>query len=80
MERLKDGDGIWKCDKDNMKVIATFYFLQLFSAQPLLEGYDNLPICFPSLNDNMFDSLYKDVNEEEVRDSLLLLVVSKPLA
>ncbi|KAK3183172.1 hypothetical protein Dsin_030458 [Dipteronia sinensis] len=40
------------------------------SAQSFLDGYDNLPVCFPTLNEMLYDDLHKDFKEEEVRDSL----------
>ncbi|KAK2653365.1 hypothetical protein Ddye_013221 [Dipteronia dyeriana] len=70
LESLKGEDGIRKCDKDNIKDIATSDFLQLFSANPSLNGYDCLSYSFPTLSKQSYDVLPKDVNEEEVRNSL----------
>ncbi|KAK1584321.1 hypothetical protein Q3G72_031946 [Acer saccharum] len=67
LEGLKDEDGIWRCEKEDMQAIALSYFTKLFSGQPPQDSYDRLPRFFPVLEGDLNEELNRVVCDEEVK-------------
>ncbi|KAK2641168.1 hypothetical protein Ddye_022931 [Dipteronia dyeriana] len=70
LEGLKGEDGVWRCDKESMRDVATSYFKNLFLGMPCAINYDCISQLFPYLEDNVIADLSKVVSEEEVRYGL----------
>ncbi|KAK2637718.1 hypothetical protein Ddye_025513 [Dipteronia dyeriana] len=70
LEGLKNEDGVWTQDKEEMKDVAIRYFKKLFTANDSLGNFEQLPLMFLLLRDETKACINTAVGEDEVQQSL----------
>ncbi|KAE8684745.1 hypothetical protein F3Y22_tig00111105pilonHSYRG00339 [Hibiscus syriacus] len=67
---LKNDDGSWTSDQEELKDLAQSYSKILFTRQSCLNSVYDVRGCFPRVGNHMFGVLSHSVSSEEIKDAI----------